>query len=222
VKGSDAKRVLNEQFARVGKAVAHPKRVELLDLLAQGERSVEALASATGMTVTNTSGQLQILRQARLVETRKDGTRVLYRLADDEVARFLVALQDLARVRLTEVDQVMRDYFDARDELEPISRDDLFRRARDGDVVVLDVRPSVEYEAAHIPGATSVPLDELEDRLAELPADAEIVAYCRGPYCVMAPKAVTVLRRAGWRARRLEDGLTEWRLAGLPVAAEAQ
>jgi rhodanese-related sulfurtransferase/DNA-binding transcriptional ArsR family regulator len=215
----DVKQVLNEQFARIAKAVAHPKRLELLDLLGQGERSVEALATATGMTVRNASAQLQVLRQARLVEFRKEATRVYYRLGDDEVGRFLGALRDLARVRLSEVDQIMRDYFAARDEFEPIPREELVRRARAGDVVVLDVRPGSEYAAGHIPGAVSIPLDELESRLGELPARTEVVAYCRGPYCVMAPEAVARLRHAGRRARRLEDGLPEWRLAGLPVAA---
>ncbi len=219
ITGGEAKRVLNEQFARIGKAVAHPKRVELLDLLAQGERSVEHLAAATGMTVRNASAQLQVLRHARLVEFRKEATRVYYRLADDEVSLFLGALRDLARARLSEVDQIMRDYFAARDELEPIGRDDLVRRARAGDIVVLDVRPESEYAAGHIPGAVSIPLDQLESRLGDLPADTEIVAYCRGPYCVLAPEAVTLLRGAGRRARRLEDGLPEWRVAGLPVAA---
>lgn len=218
ITGGEAKRVLNEQFARLGKALAHPRRVELLDLLAQGERGVDALASATGMGVTNASAQLQVLRRSHLVETRKEGTRVYYRLADEEVGRFLGAFRALARQRLSEVDQVMRDYFEARDELEPVSRDDLVQRARDGSVVVLDVRPETEYESGHIPGAISIPLDRLAQRLAELPTDAEIVAYCRGPYCVMAPEAVTVLRGAGRRARRLEDGLPEWRQAGLPVA----
>lgn len=216
--GVEAKRMLNEQFARLGKALAHPRRIELLDLLAQGERSVDALAAATGMGVTNTSAQLQVLRRSRLVETRKEGTRVYYRLADDEVGRFLGTFRELARARLSEVDQIMRDYFEARDEFEPVGRVDLERRARQGDVVVLDVRPELEYAAGHIPGAISIPLDQLAVRLAELPVDAEIVAYCRGPYCVLAPEAVTLLRGAGRRARRLEDGVSEWRQAGLPVA----
>lgn len=220
--GGEAKRALNEQFARLGKALGHPRRVELLDLLAQGERSVDALAGATGMGVTNTSAQLQVLRQARLVATRKEGTWVYYRLADEEVGRFLGAFRDFARDRLSEVDQIMRDYFEARDELEPVGRDDLARRARDGEVVVLDVRPELEYAAGHIPGARSIPLDQLTGRLAELPADTEVVAYCRGPYCVLAPEAVTLLRRAGRRARRLEDGLPEWRQAGLRVAVGAE
>jgi len=216
--GGEAKRVLNEQFARLGKALAHPRRLELLDLLAQGERGVDALAVATGLSVTNTSAQLQVLRRSRLVETREEGTRVYYRLADETVARFLGAFRELARGRLSEVDQIMRDYFAARDELEPVGRADLVQRARDGDVVILDVRPDTEYDAGHIPGAVSIPLDQLALRLAEIPVDAEIVAYCRGPYCVLAPEAVTVLRRAGRRARRLADGLPEWRQAGLPVA----
>lgn len=217
--GAEAKRTLNEHFARLGKALSHPKRVELLDLLAQGERSVDALAAATGMGVNNTSAQLQVLRRTDLVETRKVGTRVYYRLADDEVSRFLGAFRDLARHRLGAVDRIMRDYFEARDELEPVDRDALAQRARDGEVLLLDVRPFVEYEAGHIPGALSIPLDQLADRLAELPVDAEIVAYCRGPYCVMAPEAVTLLHRAGRRARRFDGGLPEWRNAGLPIAA---
>lgn len=220
--GGEAKGALNEQFARLGKALAHPRRVELLDLLAQGERSVDALAAATGMGVTNTSAQLQVLRRSHLVATRKEGTRVYYRLADEAVARFLGEFREFARGRLSEVAQIMNDYFAARDELEPIGRDVLAERARTGDVVILDVRPEVEYAAGHIPGAVSIPLDQLARRVAELPVDAEIVAYCRGPYCVMAPEAVSVLRRAGRRARRLADGLPEWRHAGLPVAmAEA-
>lgn len=210
--------VLHEQLARLGKAVAHPGRVELLDLLAQGERSVEALAAATGMGVRNTSAQLQVLRQARLVETRRAGTRVLYRLAGDEVVRFLGALRDLAGARLTEVEAVLRDYVRAPDDLEPLDRDALAARLGDPELLVVDVRPTEEYRAGHIPGAVSIPLAELERRLADLPPGAEVVAYCRGPHCVLAPEAVATLRRAGRRARRLTEGLPEWRLAGLPVA----
>jgi rhodanese-related sulfurtransferase/DNA-binding transcriptional ArsR family regulator len=216
--GGDAKRQLNEQFARVAKAIAHPKRVELLDLLAQGERSVDALARAIGTGVTATSANLQVLRQAQLVATRKEGARVFYRLASDEVARFLVALRHLAAAQLAEVDQVVRDYFAARGDLEALGSDELWRRVQGGDVVVLDVRPAEEYASGHIPGAISIPLNDLESRLHELPPNAEIVAYCRGTYCVLAPEAVTLLHRHGRRARRLHDGLPEWRLAGLPVA----
>jgi rhodanese-related sulfurtransferase/DNA-binding transcriptional ArsR family regulator len=219
MEGREAKDRLYEQFARTAKAVASPKRIELLELLAQGEQTVEALARATGMGVTNTSAHLQVLRHARLVETRKQGTRVHYRLAGDEVAGFVAALRDLARVRLAEVDRVVADYFVARDALEPVSRAELVERAARGDVVILDVRPAEEFAAGHIPGALSVPLDQLEAALARLPKRARIVAYCRGPYCVLAPQAVQRLRAKGFKARRLVDGMPEWRLAGLPVAA---
>lgn len=216
--GREAKERLYEQFARSAKAVAHPKRIELVELVAQGERSVEALATATGMSVTNTSAHLQVLRRAGLVESRREGTRVLYRLAGEEVTAFLVSLRDLARSRVAEVGRVVADYFAARDDLEPVGRAELAERAARGEVVILDVRPHEEYVAGHIPGALSVPLDQLEAALSRLPKRREIVAYCRGPYCVLAPEAVKLLRAKGFRARRLEDGMPEWRLAGLPVA----
>lgn len=218
MEGREAKDALYEQFARLGRAVAHPKRIELLELLAQGERSVEALARGTAVGLTNVSNHLQVLRRARLVETRKEGTRVLYRLAGDDVMRLVVGLRDVASRRLAEVDRVVRDFYQARDALEPLTREELGRRAEESDLVVLDVRPRDEYEQGHIPGSYSVPLDELADRLPSFVRNAEIVAYCRGPYCVMAPQAVELLRRNGFRARRLEDGMPEWRLAGLPVA----
>lgn len=217
--GGSAKAALNEQFARIAKATAHPKRLELLDLLAQGERPVEALADASGIAMSSASSHLQVLRQARLVETRKAGTHVFYRLAGDEVSRLLVALRAVAAARLAEVSEITRDYFEARDELEAVPRAELLERAWAGEVVVVDVRPSAEYAAGHIPDAVSIPLEDLEDRIAELPADAEVVAYCRGPYCVLAAEAVVLLRRGGRRARRLAEGLPEWRLAGLPVAS---
>lgn len=216
--GREAKDAVYEQLARVGRAMASPKRLELLDLLAQGERSVEALAQGCAMGITNASSHLQVLRRAQLVATRKEGTRVLYRLADDTVTRFVMGLRDVAHERLAEVDRVVRDYFEARDALETVSRADLLERAARGEVVVLDVRPHAEYVAGHIPGALSVPLDQLEGRLRTLRKHTDIVAYCRGPYCVLAPQAVEVLRSRGYRARRLEDGMPEWRLAGLPVA----
>lgn len=218
MEGREAKDRLYEQFARAAKATANAKRIELLELLAQGEHTVDALARATGMGVTNTSSHLQVLRGARMVESRKDGTKVFYRLAGNEVAAFIVALRDLARSRLTEVDSIVRDYFVARDALEPVDRTELVERAGRGEVVVLDVRPRDEFAAGHIPGALSVPLEELDDVLARLPKRAEIVAYCRGPYCVLAPQAVERLRAKGYKARRLADGMPEWRLAGLPVA----
>lgn len=215
--GCEVKETLYEQFARLGKAVASPKRIELLDLLCQGERTVEDLAKAARMGMTNTSAHLQVLRQARLAETRREGVKVFYRLADEEVCRFYFALRDLGRARLAEVEQVIRDYFEARDELEPVSRNALLHRLERGEAAVLDVRPAEEYAAGHIPGSISVPLAELEQRLGELPRDVEVVAYCRGPYCVLAPEALTILRTNGIRARRLEEGFPEWRLAGLPV-----
>lgn len=213
----EARRTLYEQFARIGKVVAHPKRIELLDLLAQGERPVEALAEASRMELGNASAQLQVLRRARLVETRRAGTQVFYRLAGDEVIRFLDALRDVAASRLAEVSELARGFLDDRDALEPVPRSVLLDRVRAGEAVVVDVRPKVEYEAGHIPDALSIPLDQLEDRLAEIPTDAEVVAYCRGRYCMLAAEAVARLRRQGRRARRLADGLPEWRLAGLPV-----
>jgi len=216
--GREAKDRLYEAFARTAKALSSPKRVELAELLAQGERSVEALAEATGMGLTNTSAHLQVLARSRLVETRKEGTRVYYRLSGDDVSAFVSALRDLTRSRVAEVDRVVRDYFASRDTLEPVARAELLDRLEGGKVVILDVRPVEEFAAGHIPGALSVPLEQLDAALARLPKRAEIVAYCRGPYCVLAPQAVERLRTKGFKARRLAEGLPEWRLAGLPVA----
>ncbi len=210
------KEMLYEQFARIGKVLGNPKRLELIHILGQGERSVEELAAACGLGLTTASAHLQVLRQARLVETRRDGVKVFYRLADDSVYRLLLSLQEVARVRLVEVQQIARDYFEARDELEPVSKQELWERVQQGDVVVLDVRPADEFRAGHIPGAVSIPAEELPQRLDELPA-ADVVAYCRGPYCVLALEALEVLRGHGRQGSRLEDGLPEWRLAGLPV-----
>ncbi len=212
------KTTLNELFARIGRALASPRRIELLDLLAQAERSVESLAIESDMSVTLASSHLQVLRRARLVETRRDGARIYYRLADDDVYALLAALRAVAHDRLAEVEEVVQAYFGAPDELEPVRREELVRRATVGDVIVLDLRPPGEYAAGHIPGAISIPLDELEARSALLPPDVEVVAYCRGPYCVLAPRGVALLQGRGFRARRLEDGFPEWRLAGLPVA----
>jgi rhodanese-related sulfurtransferase/DNA-binding transcriptional ArsR family regulator len=217
VNGREAKDVLNAQFSRLARTLGNPRRIELLDLLAQAERSVEDLAAASGMDFANASAQLQVLSRAHLVEGRREGRRVVYRLADGAVTSFLAALRELARDRLAEVEQVARDYFDARDHLEPLSSAELLRRLDDRGTVVIDVRPREEYDAGHIPGALSIPLGELGVRIAELPVSSEIVAYCRGPYCVLAPQAIELLRRAGLRARRLADGLPEWRLAGHPV-----
>ncbi len=216
----EAKDGLYAQFSRMAKAMSSPRRIELLELLAQTERSVEELARMTGMEFGNASAQLQVLSRARLVEGRRRGKRILYRLADQDVTGFLAALRALSRARLSEVEAVERAYFQPRDELEPVGCADLLERAERGEVVVIDVRPREEYEAGHIPGARCLPLSELEARLHELPADAEVVAYCRGPYCVLAPQAVEVLRRAAFRARRLAEGFPEWRLAGMPVESE--
>lgn len=216
-----AKAELYEQFARVGKALASPKRLELLDLLAQGQRSVEDLAAEAGLGVSTCSAHLQVLHHARLVTTRKQGTRVFYSLASDDVARLYADVRQVAASQLAEVEPARRAYLDGDVEVEEVTRDELLRRASTGDVTVLDVRPTAEYSAGHIPGAVSIPLGQLGQRLAELPAAAEIVAYCRGPYCVFAHDAVRLLRTHGHTARRLADGMPEWRLAGLPVAVGA-
>ncbi len=207
-----------EQLARIGKVVVHPKRIELLELLCQAERPVEALAAATGLKLTTASAHLQVMRQARVVETRREGTRVYYRAAGGEVCRFVTALGDLARARLAEVEQILREIGAADGGAERVTRSELLARVRAGEVVVLDVRPPEEYEAGHIPGAVSLPLEHLEARLFELDPDIEVVAYCRGPLCLLAPEAVARLRSAGRRARCLEDGMPEWREARLPVA----
>jgi rhodanese-related sulfurtransferase/DNA-binding transcriptional ArsR family regulator len=213
------KDALYAQFARIGHALSSPKRIEMLDLLGQGEKSVEQLADYAGTPIKNTSAHLRVLRQARLVETRKRGTHVFYRLAEGDVERFLRAFQALARTRLAEVEHVTRLFLDRHDELQPVTRTELRRRLRDGSATVIDVRPREEYEAGHIPGALSVPADEVKRRMKELPKGREVIAYCRGPYCVYSLDAVTLLRKSGYQARRAEDGLPDWRLAGLPVAA---
>ncbi|MED7825041.1 ArsR/SmtB family transcription factor [Streptomyces chiangmaiensis] len=205
------------QLARIGKSISHPKRIELLEILGQGERSVEALAAATAMGVSNTSAHLQVLRSARMVETRKQGTKVIYSLADELVAGFVRELWNLADARLAEVEQLIRQYLEGGETLERVTREELICRALKGDVYIIDVRPLDEYAAGHIPGAASVPFDELVQLLSTLPADMDIVAYCRGPHCVLAPKAAQILRQHGFRALVLADGMPEWRQEGLPV-----
>ncbi len=215
--GRDFKDALFAQFARVAAAFGSPKRIEIIDVLAQGERNVETLAHATNLSVANTSRHLQILKTANLVASRKEGLQVVYRLADPVVLDAYRALQSLSEARLAEVDRLVRDYFTSTDGLEPVRRDDLLRRVRRRDVVVLDVRPPEEYAAGHIAGALSVPLAKLRRRLADLPANRAIVAYCRGPYCVLAAEAVRMLRQRGFDAVRLSVGYPEWRDAGLPI-----
>ncbi len=215
-----AKNELHEQFARIGRALGNPHRVELLDLLAQGERGVELLAARAAISVGLASAHLQALRRAGLVASRRDGTRILYRLAGDDVYGLLAAVRTVGTRRIADADRAARAYMG--EPVEAVSRTELLERVRSGDAVVVDLRPDEEYEAGHIAGAISIPLAELEAHLADLPAGVEIVAYCRGPYCALAPQGVGLLRRAGRRARRLEDGFPEWRLAGLPVATGAR
>jgi rhodanese-related sulfurtransferase len=210
-----------EQLARIGKVMASPRRLELLDLLAQGPRTVEALAREAGLSVANTSQHLQELRAARLVVAEKRGVYVRYRLAADDVAAFYRALRTLAESRLAEIERVTREFLDDRGRLDAVDRDDLVRRVRRGGVTLLDVRPVEEFAAGHIPGAISMPLPQLTRRLGELPKGREVIAYCRGPYCVLAIEAVRLLRRRGFRAQRLEDGVPDWRARGYGVAVGA-
>ena len=206
-------------LAEIAQALGHAHRLELLEHLSQGERSVEDLASRTGLTVANTSRHLQLLRRAALVEGRREGKRVFYRLSgEDAVVGLLHALSRVGEQNSAEIARVMATYFRARDELEPVSRTELLDRLRAGAATVLDVRPEDEFQQGHLPGALNIPLAQLERRLAELPPDREIVAYCRGPWCVLSFEAVAALRQRGFRARRLEDGFPEWKVAGLPVS----
>ena len=208
---------LFEEVARVGKALGNGKRLELLDLLAQRERTVEALARAAGLGLTTASAHLQTLKQAGLVATRRDGTRVYCRLAGPDVADLYARLRDLAATRVAAVDVARQAYLGA--DTAEVDRAELLRRTQAGDLVVLDVRPADEYAAGHIPGAIGIPLDQLAERIAELPDGVEVIAYCRGRFCVFAHDAVRLLNARGRAARRLRDGMLEWQLAGLPVAA---
>lgn len=208
---------LFEQLARVGAALSSAARLEFLELLAQGERTVDQLATLTGVSVANTSQHLQKLRLAGLVAGRKEGQFVHYRLAGDKVVRLLSALGDVGEAHLLEVERIVRLYMASKDELEPVAAAELLARARKGLVTVLDLRPPEEFAAGHVPGAVNIPIHELHRRLAELPRRREVIAYCRGPYCLMSYDAVLLLRRKGMKARRLERGMPEWRAAGLPV-----
>jgi rhodanese-related sulfurtransferase len=217
VRAASLKTAIYEQIARIGQATASPSRLELLDLLSQGPRTVEALAQQTGQSVATTSHHLQVLRRARLVDGEKAGLYVTYRLADPQVGDFFLDLRQLAESRLAEVQQVTRQYLEQRGALEPVDNEKLVRRVRAGEITVIDVRPREEYVAGHIPGAISVPLADLPKRLRDLRKRHDIVAYCRGPYCVMSFDAVDLLRRKGFRAQRLECGVAEWRAQGWRV-----
>lgn len=221
--GHSIKSALFDEFARLGQALGNGRRLEILDVLANGERSVERLATETGLSIANASQHLQVLRAAGLVRRRREGTRIHYELGDPVVFELWRNLRTVAAQRKADVQQLADAYLGARDSLEPITRAELQRRLkRREDVVVLDVRPADEYAAGHLPTAVSVPLIELRRRLRDLPREKEIVAYCRGPYCAFAHKAIRVLQQAGFKARRLEDGLPEWKAAGLPVVASRQ
>lgn len=215
------KDALYTQFARIGHAISSPKRLEMLDLLSQGEKTVEQLAAQSETPIKNTSAHLRALRQARLVDTRRDGTYVYYRLGDESVIRLLQSLQGLGRMRLAEVEQVTNLYLESRDELDAVDLKELRRLVRTGEVTIVDVRPRDEFEAGHIPGALSMPVPELRKRLGEIPKSREVIAYCRGPYCVYSLEAVTLLRKHGYRARRAEQGLPQWRTEGFEVVTGA-
>jgi rhodanese-related sulfurtransferase/DNA-binding MarR family transcriptional regulator len=211
-------------LAEVAKALGHAHRVELIEQLAQGPRSVEALAERVGLTLANASQHLQQLRRAGLVSTQRDGKRVVYRLADDaetDIVALLGALRHVAEHGIESMDRIVTAYFRARDQLEPVAATELVTRLREGSVVLLDVRPEDEYGLGHLPGALNIPLRQLEQRLAELPRNIEIVAYCRGPYCVLSFEAVAALRAYGFNVRRFEDGFPEWKAAGLPIETAA-
>jgi len=214
---SPFKHDLFAQFARVGKALSNGNRLELLEYIAQAERSVDELAKVSGLTVANTSQHLQQLRQAGLVSCRKEGLKVFYTLSGDDVIGLLDALRGVAERHVADVEKLVNTYLTVKDELEPLPREELLDRARDGLVTVLDVRPAEEYAAGHIPGAVNVPLSELRRYLKQVDPEQEIVAYCRGPHCVLAFDAVARLRKEGLKARRLEDGFPEWKTAGLPI-----
>jgi rhodanese-related sulfurtransferase len=213
------KKDLFEQFSRIGKALGNAARLELLDLLSQSERRVDELASLTGHSVANVSQHLQVMRRARLVETRRHGTQRFYQLRNDNVFAIWQAIRTFGEENLAEIDRLVSTYFDAPDRLEPVDAEELQHRIEAGGIVVLDVRPEKEFRAAHIPGAVSIPIGELKRRLRELPRRREIIAYCRGPYCVYAKEAVKTLSKSGYKARRLSIGLPDWRALGFPVAS---
>ncbi|MFQ5583397.1 MAG: ArsR/SmtB family transcription factor [Calditrichia bacterium] len=217
MKGGEFKDLVFEQFAGKAQAFAAPQRLEIIDVLAQGERDVDSLCKQVAVTVANTSRHLQVLKRARLVEPRREGVHIFYRLADDDVVKCWLTLQELAEKRSSEIREIARIFFEERDSLESITKEELQKRSQNNEVVILDVRPFREYQKGHISGAVSIPLSELKTRLNELPADKEIIAYCRGPYCVMSAEAMTILNQSGYQAVRLKEGLPEWQIAGMSV-----
>ena len=212
------KRLLFRQFAAVAKAVAHEHRLELLEALAQGERSVETLAGRSGLSIANASQHLQQMRRAGLIEARREGKFVYYRLSDTSVLDLIASLTRIGERHVAEVGKIVREYFQSRDDMEPVSRSELLARMKKGDVQLLDVRPEDEFALGHLPGAMNIPLDKLKKKLSVLDPDKVVIAYCRGPYCVLSFETVALLRKKGFRVRRLEDGLPEWKAAGLPVS----
>lgn len=217
MKAREFKDLIFQQFANIATAFSSPKRLEIIDILEQGEKDVETLSRQISATFANTSRHLQILKNARLVESRRDGVRMHYRLADEKVFNCWKSLQSLAENRVAEIREVLRDFLAERNAMNAMSKEELWSRIESNDVIVLDVRPEEEFSSGHIPGAISIPLSELRERLNEIPHDREIVAYCRGPYCVLSPEAIKILLDEGYDASRLEEGLPEWREAGLPV-----
>ncbi len=217
MQGREFKDFVFQEIAAIARAFSSPKRLEIIDVLAQGERSVETLANEASMTIANTSRHLQVLKNAGMVRSRKQGVSVIYLLADDDVLACWKALQTLAEKRRAEIKEVAKSFFSERDHVEPVSIAELQRRLKNKEVVLLDVRPAEEYETAHLPGAVSIPLTDLKRGVGKLPKSREIVAYCRGRYCVLAAEAVAMLKKAGYRVLRLEEGIYEWKQAGLPV-----
>ncbi len=222
VSGRELKDLLYEQVARIARAAASPKRLELIEVLVQGEKSVEQLAADAELSVKLTSAHLKELRQARLVEARREGRHMFYRLVDQHVADFWVMLRTLAEERLLELQAATREMAEGPGELAPMAGPELLEQARRGDLIVLDVRPGMEYANAHLPYARSIPISELRNRLGELPTDRPVVAYCRGPYCLMASEAVEILAAHGFQATRFEDGVAEWRYQGLPITQDSE
>jgi rhodanese-related sulfurtransferase/DNA-binding transcriptional ArsR family regulator len=216
---ASAKIQIFEQFAELARVLGHAHRLELIEFVSQGERSVERLAQLTGLSIANASQHLQQLRRGGFVQSRRDGKRVLYRLADGPILSLIAALRCYAERNRAEVGKIVTDYFRSLDELEPVSRKELARRLKAKTAIVLDVRPEDEFASGHVPGALNIPMDELTRRIAELPKDREIVAYCRGAYCVLSFEAVALLRKRGFLVRRLEDGFPEWKEAGLATAS---